>query len=134
MKGFGRAAVLCGWLCLAAAARAAAPEESAAAQQALSFRAAQADGLRRLAARIESAHLSPDATVGSVLERGGDGWIALRLFLRSARPAGEPRYYSDGVTEVDLEVSLGLGDGWARAWGCDLTHGYVDENAAYYSS
>ncbi len=35
---------------------------------------------------------------------------------------------------VDLEVSLGLGDGWARAWGCDLTHGYVDENAAYYSS
>ncbi len=35
---------------------------------------------------------------------------------------------------VDLEVSLGLGDGQARAWGCDLTHGYVDENAAYYSS
>lgn len=35
---------------------------------------------------------------------------------------------------VDLEVSLGLGDGVARAWGCDLTHGYVDENAAYYSS
>lgn len=35
---------------------------------------------------------------------------------------------------VDLEVFLGLGDGAARAWGCDLTHGYVDENAAYYSS
>jgi glutamate N-acetyltransferase/amino-acid N-acetyltransferase len=35
---------------------------------------------------------------------------------------------------VDLEVSLGLGDGRARAWGCDLTHGYIDENAAYYSS
>lgn len=35
---------------------------------------------------------------------------------------------------VDLEVSMGLGDGMARAWGCDLTHGYVDENAAYYSS
>ncbi len=35
---------------------------------------------------------------------------------------------------VDLEVDLGLGDGRARAWGCDLTHGYVDENAAYYSS
>jgi len=35
---------------------------------------------------------------------------------------------------VDLEVSMGLGDGSARAWGCDLTHGYVDENAAYYSS
>ena len=35
---------------------------------------------------------------------------------------------------VDLEVSLGVGGGSARAWGCDLTHGYVDENAAYYSS
>lgn len=35
---------------------------------------------------------------------------------------------------VDLEVSLGVGDGSARAYGCDLTKGYVDENAAYYSS
>ena len=35
---------------------------------------------------------------------------------------------------VDLEVAMGLGDGRARAWGCDLTHGYIDENAAYYSS
>jgi glutamate N-acetyltransferase/amino-acid N-acetyltransferase len=35
---------------------------------------------------------------------------------------------------VDLEVDLGQGGGRARAWGCDLTHGYVDENAAYYSS
>jgi glutamate N-acetyltransferase/amino-acid N-acetyltransferase len=35
---------------------------------------------------------------------------------------------------VDLEVDLGVGDGRARAWGCDLSHGYVDENAAYYSS
>jgi len=36
--------------------------------------------------------------------------------------------------EVDLEVDLGVGPGTARAWGCDLTHGYIDENAAYYSS
>ena len=35
---------------------------------------------------------------------------------------------------VDLEVDLGVGSGRARAWGCDLTHGYVDENASYYSS
>jgi glutamate N-acetyltransferase/amino-acid N-acetyltransferase len=35
---------------------------------------------------------------------------------------------------VDLEVSLGVGDGTARAYGCDLTAGYVEENAAYYSS
>ena len=35
---------------------------------------------------------------------------------------------------VDLEVDLGVGGGRATAWGCDLTHGYVDENASYYSS
>jgi glutamate N-acetyltransferase/amino-acid N-acetyltransferase len=35
---------------------------------------------------------------------------------------------------VDLEISLGVGDARARAFGCDLTKGYIDENAAYYSS
>jgi glutamate N-acetyltransferase/amino-acid N-acetyltransferase len=36
--------------------------------------------------------------------------------------------------EIDLEVSLGVGSASATAYGCDLTQGYVDENAAYYSS
>jgi len=35
---------------------------------------------------------------------------------------------------VDLSVDLGVGPGAALAWGCDLTAGYVEENAAYYSS
>jgi glutamate N-acetyltransferase / amino-acid N-acetyltransferase len=35
---------------------------------------------------------------------------------------------------VDLEISLGVGDARATAYGCDLSQGYVDENAAYYSS
>ncbi|MBI3792480.1 MAG: bifunctional ornithine acetyltransferase/N-acetylglutamate synthase, partial [Gemmatimonadetes bacterium] len=35
---------------------------------------------------------------------------------------------------VDLEVALNVGGGDATAYGCDLTKGYVDENAAYYSS
>jgi glutamate N-acetyltransferase/amino-acid N-acetyltransferase len=35
---------------------------------------------------------------------------------------------------VDLDVSLGLGHASATAFGCDLTSGYIDENAAYYSS
>jgi glutamate N-acetyltransferase/amino-acid N-acetyltransferase len=35
---------------------------------------------------------------------------------------------------VDLEVSLGIANGEARAYGCDLTVGYIEENAAYYSS
>jgi glutamate N-acetyltransferase/amino-acid N-acetyltransferase len=35
---------------------------------------------------------------------------------------------------VDLEIDLGVANGTARAFGCDLTKGYVEENAAYYSS
>jgi glutamate N-acetyltransferase/amino-acid N-acetyltransferase len=35
---------------------------------------------------------------------------------------------------VELEVSVGSGNAEAIAYGCDLTKGYVDENAAYYSS
>jgi glutamate N-acetyltransferase/amino-acid N-acetyltransferase len=35
---------------------------------------------------------------------------------------------------VDVEVSLGAGAASATAYGCDLTKGYVEENAAYYSS
>jgi glutamate N-acetyltransferase / amino-acid N-acetyltransferase len=35
---------------------------------------------------------------------------------------------------VEIVVSLGVGDANATAYGCDLTKGYIDENAAYYSS
>jgi glutamate N-acetyltransferase / amino-acid N-acetyltransferase len=35
---------------------------------------------------------------------------------------------------VEIEVDLGVGSGAATAFGCDLTEGYVKENAAYYSS
>jgi len=34
-------------------------------------------------------------------------------------------------SEVIVTVDLHLGDGKATAWGCDLTHGYVDENTLY---
>ena len=40
---------------------------------------------------------------------------------------------SIGTEEVVFKVKLGLGSG-KSAYGCGLTHGYVDENAAYYSS
>ena len=35
---------------------------------------------------------------------------------------------------VEIRVELGVGDGEATALGCDLTEGYVKENAAYASS
>jgi len=49
--------------------------------------------------------------------------------------------FDDGVvraalstTVVDLVVELGVGMASATAYGCDLSRGYIDENAAYYSS
>ncbi|WP_454599082.1 bifunctional glutamate N-acetyltransferase/amino-acid acetyltransferase ArgJ [Qipengyuania sp. SM2507] len=35
--------------------------------------------------------------------------------------------------EITIEVELGLGDGRATVWTCDLTHGYIDINADYRS-
>jgi glutamate N-acetyltransferase / amino-acid N-acetyltransferase len=39
-----------------------------------------------------------------------------------------------GDETVTLEISLGVGEGVATAFGCDLSRGYVEENAAYMSS
>jgi glutamate N-acetyltransferase/amino-acid N-acetyltransferase len=36
-------------------------------------------------------------------------------------------------SEVSIAVDLGLGEGRARVWTCDLTHGYVDINGSYRS-
>jgi glutamate N-acetyltransferase/amino-acid N-acetyltransferase len=34
-------------------------------------------------------------------------------------------------TEVFVSADLGSGAYEATAWGCDLTHGYIDENTTY---
>lgn len=54
---------------------------------------------------------------------------------------GERLSFDDAVVRetlkaevVDLEVFVGAGEAEATAYGCDLTAGYVEENAAYYSS
>ncbi|WP_417519115.1 bifunctional glutamate N-acetyltransferase/amino-acid acetyltransferase ArgJ [Minwuia sp.] len=35
--------------------------------------------------------------------------------------------------DIRIEVGLGIGEGTARVWTCDLTHGYIDINADYRS-
>jgi glutamate N-acetyltransferase / amino-acid N-acetyltransferase len=35
--------------------------------------------------------------------------------------------------EVDIAVDIGLGNGEATVWTCDLTHGYIDINGSYRS-
>lgn len=36
-------------------------------------------------------------------------------------------------TDIEIGVDLGLGDGQATVWTCDLTHGYIEINADYRS-
>jgi len=35
--------------------------------------------------------------------------------------------------EIAIRVDVGVGDGIAHVWTCDLTHGYVSINADYRS-
>ncbi|GAB6967040.1 bifunctional glutamate N-acetyltransferase/amino-acid acetyltransferase ArgJ [Komagataeibacter kakiaceti JCM 25156] len=35
--------------------------------------------------------------------------------------------------EIEITIDLGLANGTAQAWGCDLTHGYIDINGSYRS-
>jgi glutamate N-acetyltransferase / amino-acid N-acetyltransferase len=66
-----------------------------------------------------------------------DAWINGYQVVRG----GERLSFDDAVVRtalkaevVDLEIALGVGSAEATAYGCDLTKGYVDENASYYSS
>ena len=66
-----------------------------------------------------------------------DAWINGFQVVRG----GERLTFDDAVVRetlardtVELEIALGVGGGEAQAYGCDLTKGYVEENAAYYSS
>jgi glutamate N-acetyltransferase/amino-acid N-acetyltransferase len=73
--------------------------------------------------RVEPARIR--AWIGGI-EVFGDG-------VRRRFDEGAVRERLLGET-VDLTIDLGVGGGDARAWGCDLSAGYVAENAAYYSS
>jgi glutamate N-acetyltransferase / amino-acid N-acetyltransferase len=35
--------------------------------------------------------------------------------------------------DIRIDVNIGLGNGEATVWSCDLTHGYIDINADYRS-
>jgi hypothetical protein len=82
------------------------PEKGPDPSRLLALRVAQADGYQRLADRVLEEPLPDGKTVAAALGLGSDKEIALRMLLRSARMIGDPRVYSDGVTEVDLEISL----------------------------
>jgi len=75
-------------------------------EKALSIRAALVDSYSRLAELVLAAKLPDNRTVGAAVGPASDGEVALRLMLRTARMIGDPRVYSDGVAEVDVEMSF----------------------------
>lgn len=117
--------------------------------------AASEDDARRVAKSLVNSPLvktmvhGADPNVGRLLMAVGkcfdcairadatDAWINGHAVVRR----GQRLEFDDEVVRstlrdevVTLEVSLGIGTESATAFGCDLTRGYIDENAAYYSS
>jgi glutamate N-acetyltransferase/amino-acid N-acetyltransferase len=117
--------------------------------------AASDDDARRVAKSLVNSPLiktmvhGADPNVGRLLMAVGkcfdvrldpsatDAWINSHPVVRGGRRLD----FDDAVVratlaaeEVDLVVALGAGSASATAYGCDLTRGYIEENAAYYSS
>jgi len=83
-----------------------APLSAGDQERALSIRLALVDGCTRLADMVLAARLPDNRTVGAAIGPASDGEVALRLMLRTARRVGDPRVYSDGVAEVDVEMGF----------------------------
>jgi len=104
---FVAATVLAAVCCTVSAAPPAEPDGCTPDQaRMLAIRAAQVDAVNRLAETVLTARVSAVKTVGAAIGPGSDKEIALRVFLRAARRVGEPRVYSDGVAEVDVEAPV----------------------------
>jgi glutamate N-acetyltransferase/amino-acid N-acetyltransferase len=97
---------------------------------------------------VKTAIAGGDANWGRVvmaLGKSGEPVDADRLALRFgdvsvAAGGGVVAGYDEAAVtahlagrEIRIDADLGVGDGAARVWTCDLTHGYVDINADYRS-
>ncbi len=62
-------------------------------------------------------------------------WIGDEQCAEGGMPS--PGYLEERATEhllgdsIELRIDVGVGDGEATVWTCDLTHGYIDINAGY---
>jgi glutamate N-acetyltransferase/amino-acid N-acetyltransferase len=72
--------------------------------------------------------IEPSLTHASI-----NGTAVVRCGARAEFDEGALRELLRG-DPVDILVELGVGSSSATAYGCDLTAGYIEENAAYFSS
>lgn len=98
---------------------------------------------------VKSAFYGEDANWGRILAAMGYAGAPfdpakVDLKLSSAAGsidllnAGQPVPFDEGIAktvlqekDIEILVDLHAGEASATAWGCDLTHGYVDINASY---
>ncbi len=79
------------------------------------------------------------AAVGKAGERADRDSLSIWIGDEQCAAAGvvAPHYNEERATEhlqgdsIELSVDVGVGDGTATIWTCDLTHGYIDINAGY---
>jgi glutamate N-acetyltransferase / amino-acid N-acetyltransferase len=64
--------------------------------------------------------------------RFGDKWVAQSGLAADSYDEAPVSAHLKG-SEISVGVDLGLGDGRATIWTCDLTHGYISINADYRS-
>ena len=79
------------------------------------------------------------AAVGKAGQRADRDRLAIWIGDEQCADAGmpSPGYSEEKATEhllgdnIELRVDVGVDDGEATVWTCDLTHGYIDINAGY---
>jgi glutamate N-acetyltransferase / amino-acid N-acetyltransferase len=78
--------------------------------------------------KCDGVHLQPERVSASI--------NAFMVVERGERAHFEDERVRQALSgdAVDIEVELDVGEAEATAYGCDLTEGYIRENAAYYSS
>ena len=97
---------------------------------------------------VKTAIAGADANWGRIVMAVGNAGVAVDKDLIGVSIGGFPVAENGGPVpgydetpvarhmrgrEIDIAVDLGMGDGYATVWTCDLTHGYIDINADYRS-
>jgi hypothetical protein len=72
----------------------------------LAYRAARADGIRKLAERINGLFITSETTVKDFVAESDTINTAMRAFLTGVREKGKPKWMEDGTCEVVMEVTI----------------------------
>ncbi len=100
----GLAAISC---CVSVAtAQDALSEQKKAQIKLMSYRAARADAIRKIAERVKALKISSATTVKDSVAESDEIRTALDAYLTGAQETARPRYTEDGVCSVTMKVTL----------------------------